>query len=83
MDGRWFLTLTVVDVFAREALAFVADRSLTGVKVGAALTPIVDLRHEAGSRFDETVVPTNYVSRLWPLEPGDDDEAPASRQLPS
>ena len=40
-DGRWFRTLTVLDVYTRESLALVADRSLTGVKVAAALTPIV------------------------------------------
>jgi putative transposase len=31
----------VLDVYTREALALVADRSLTGIKVAAALTPIV------------------------------------------
>jgi putative transposase len=34
-DGRWFRTLTVLDVFTRESLALVADRSLSGVKVAA------------------------------------------------
>ena len=43
-DGRWFRTLTVLDVYTREALALVADRSLTGVKVAAALTPLVRRR---------------------------------------
>jgi putative transposase len=43
-DGRWFRTLTVLDVYRRESLAVVADRSLTGVKVAAALTPIVARR---------------------------------------
>ena len=43
-DGRWFRTLTVLDLFTRESLALVADRSLTGVKVAAALTPIVGHR---------------------------------------
>ena len=43
-DGRWFRTLTVLDVYTRESLALVADRSLTGVKVAAALTPIVQRR---------------------------------------
>ena len=43
-DGRWFRTLTVLDVYTREAVALVADRSLTGVKVAAALTPIVQRR---------------------------------------
>ena len=37
-DGRWFRTLTVLDVYTRESLALVADRSLTGIKVAAALT---------------------------------------------
>lgn len=44
VDGRWFRTLTVIDVYTRESLALVADRSLTGVKVAAALTPIVARR---------------------------------------
>ncbi len=44
VDGRWFRTLTVLDVFTREALALVADRSLSGVKVAAALTPIIGRR---------------------------------------
>ena len=43
-DGRWFRTLTVIDVFTRESLALIADRSLTGVKVAATLTPIVARR---------------------------------------
>ena len=43
-DGRWFRTLTVVDVFTRESLALVADRSLTGVKVATALSAIVQQR---------------------------------------
>ncbi len=37
-------TLTVVDVYTREALALVADRSLTGVKVAAALSGILRRR---------------------------------------
>jgi putative transposase len=41
VDGRWFRTLTVLDIYTRESLALIADRSLTGVKVAAALTPIV------------------------------------------
>jgi hypothetical protein len=32
-DGRWFRMLTVLDIYTRESLALVADRSLTGVKV--------------------------------------------------
>ena len=43
-DGRWFRTLTVLDVYTRESLALVADRSLTGVKVAATLTPLVRRR---------------------------------------
>jgi transposase InsO family protein len=44
VDGRWFRTLTVLDIYTRESLALVADRSLTGVKVAAVLTPIVQHR---------------------------------------
>ena len=43
-DGRWFRTLTVLDVYTRQSLALIADRSLTGVKVATALTPIVRRR---------------------------------------
>ena len=43
-DGRWFRTLTIIDVYTRESLALLADRSLTGVKVAAALTPLVAQR---------------------------------------
>ena len=43
-DGRWFRTLTVVDIYTRESLALVADRSLTGVKVAAALSRILEQR---------------------------------------
>jgi putative transposase len=43
-DGRWFRTLTVLDVYTRESLALVADRSLTGIKVAATLTPLVRRR---------------------------------------
>jgi putative transposase len=43
-DGRWFRTLTVVDCYTRESLALVADRSLTGVKVAAALSHVLQHR---------------------------------------
>lgn len=39
-DGRWFRTLTVLDLYTRECLALVPDRSLTGVKVAEALNQI-------------------------------------------
>ncbi len=45
VDGRWFRTLTVLDLFTRESLALVTDRSLTGVKVAAALSGV--LQHRA------------------------------------
>ncbi len=44
IDGRWFRTLTVLDVYTRECLTLVADRSLTGVKVAAALTRLLERR---------------------------------------
>lgn len=44
VDGRWFRTLTVLDLYTREALALVADRSLTGVKVAAALSRVLQDR---------------------------------------
>jgi putative transposase len=40
-DGRWFRTLTALDLYTRESLALVADRSLTGVKVAAALSHVL------------------------------------------
>jgi transposase InsO family protein len=43
-DGRWLRTLRVVDIFTREALALVVDRSLTGVKVATALSRILEQR---------------------------------------
>ncbi len=43
-DGRWFRTLTVLDLYTRESLALVADRSLTGVKVAAALSQVLHRR---------------------------------------
>ena len=44
IDARWFRTLTVLDLFTRESLALVADRSLTGVKVAAALSDVLRQR---------------------------------------
>ena len=44
VDGRWFRTLTVLDLYTRESLALVADRSLTGVKVAAALSCVLQRR---------------------------------------
>jgi putative transposase len=43
-DGRCFRTLTVLDVYTRESLALVADRSLTGVKVAATLSRVLQQR---------------------------------------
>jgi integrase-like protein len=40
-DGRWVRILTVVDHFTRECLCLLADQSLTGEKVAAALDPVV------------------------------------------
>jgi putative transposase len=44
VDGRWFRTLTVLDLYTRESLALVADRSLTGAKVAAVLTGVLHRR---------------------------------------
>ena len=43
-DGRWFRTLTVLDLYTRESLALVADRSLTGVKVAVVLSEVLRRR---------------------------------------
>ncbi len=44
IDGRWFRVLTVLDQCTRECLRLVADSSLSGQKVAAALDPIVRYR---------------------------------------
>ena len=41
IDGRWFRVLTVVDQFTRECLLLLADSSLTGHKVAAALSQVI------------------------------------------
>lgn len=41
VDGRWFRVLTVVDQFTRECLLLLADSSLSGEKVAAALECVV------------------------------------------
>jgi len=67
-DGRWFRTLTVLDLYSRESLAVVADRSLTGVKVAAALTAVLQQR-----RAPHAITVDNgseFVSRAmdsWPM----------------
>jgi putative transposase len=43
-DGRWCRTLTVLDLYTRESLVLVADRSLTGVKVAATLSRVLQRR---------------------------------------
>jgi putative transposase len=41
LDGRWFRVLTVVDQFTRECLLLLADSSLSGHKIAAALSLVV------------------------------------------
>src|SRR5262249_16253894 len=60
-DGRWVRALTVGDVYTREALALVVDRSLTGVKVAAALNEI--LRHRAKPTAISVDNGTEFVSK--------------------
>jgi putative transposase len=43
-NGRWFRTLTVLDLYTRESVALVADRSLTGIKVATALSHVLRAR---------------------------------------
>ena len=43
-DGRRFRILAIVDDFTRECLALVADTSLSGLRVGRELDPIVSQR---------------------------------------
>jgi putative transposase len=44
VDGRWVRVLTVLDQCTRECLRLVADSSLSGQKVAAALDPVVRYR---------------------------------------
>jgi len=60
-DGRWFRTLTVIDLYTRECLALCADRSLTGVKVAAALTHV--LEHRATPQSITVDNGSEFVSR--------------------
>jgi hypothetical protein len=41
VDGRWFRVLTVIDQFARECRALVADSALNGHRVAQALSQLV------------------------------------------
>jgi len=43
-DGRSFRTLTVLDLYTRESLALLANRSLTGVKVASTLSRVLQRR---------------------------------------
>lgn len=63
IDGRWFRTLTVVDIYTREALALVVDRSLTGVKVAAALSRILERR--AKPRRSASTTGPSLSARRW------------------
>jgi putative transposase len=60
-NGRWFRTLTVLDVYTRESLALVADRSLTGVKVAVALSQV--LQHRPAPVAITVDNGTEFVSR--------------------
>jgi putative transposase len=60
-DGRWFRTLTVLDVYSRECVALVADRSLTGAKVAAALTTVLTTRAKPAAITVDNG--TEFVSR--------------------
>jgi hypothetical protein len=60
-DGRWFRPLTVLDLYTRESLALVADRSLTGAKVAAVLTGV--LHRRAGPQAITVDNGSEFVSR--------------------
>ena len=64
-DGRWFRVLTVVDQFTRECLLLLADNSLSGEKVAAALECVVGERRalisitvDNGSEFASQAIDT-------------------------
>ena len=63
VDGRWFRTLTVLDLYTRESLALVADRSLTGVKVAAALSRVLQQRRGARRRSRSTTAASSSAAR--------------------
>ena len=86
-DGRWFRTLTVLDVYTRESLALVADRSLTGLKVAATLTPMVG-RRGAPTSIMSTTAASSSVARWMPgrtrMTSGSSSFDPANRwKMPS
>ena len=60
-NGRWFRTLTVLDLYTRESLTLVADRSLTGVKVAAARSRV--LQHRAAPQAITVDNGGEFVSR--------------------
>ena len=60
-DGRWFRTLTVIDLYTRECLALCADRSLTGLKVAEALNRV--LRQRPAPQSITVDNGTEFVSR--------------------
>jgi putative transposase len=64
-DGRWFRTLTVLDLFTRESLALVADRALSGVKVAAALSEV--LRHRQAPEAITVDNGGEFVSRAMDI----------------
>ncbi len=61
-DGRWFRILTVVDQFTRECLCLVADQSLTGKQVAAALEPVV--MHRGAPRSITVDNGSEFASRV-------------------
>jgi putative transposase len=61
-DGHWFRTLTVLDLFTRESLALVVDRSLTGVKVATTLMTTIT-RHRSAPTSITVDNGTEFVSR--------------------
>jgi len=70
-DGRWFRVLIVVDQFTRECLLLLADSSLSGEKVAAALERVVGERRapisitvDHGSEF------ASQAMDLWAYQNG-------------
>ncbi|HLH76547.1 MAG TPA: hypothetical protein VKV28_07045 [Candidatus Binataceae bacterium] len=49
LDGRWFRVLTVIDQFARECLALVADSALNTHRVALALSQVGRRARSAGT----------------------------------
>jgi len=70
VDGRAFRILTVIDQYTRECVWLEADRSLSGVKVAAALTAAIAERGEAPASItcDNGAEFTSKALESWAMD---------------